>query len=77
MQSETCAEIQRLARDGESYAAFKSAAIASGLEPGEAERFYAALNQDGRVEADVRKSGMELRSEQGWLTSTLSVEVKR
>ncbi|WP_134672646.1 hypothetical protein [Halorussus marinus] len=77
MQNETVDELARLARD-ETYAAFKSAAIASGLTPGEAEQFYSTLDQDDdRVEADVRDSGMEVRSSQGWITSTTSVEVER
>jgi len=45
MQSETVDELARLAR-GDCYAAFKSAAVAIGLTPGEAEAFYSALDVD-------------------------------
>lgn len=45
MQSETVNELARLA-SGDCYAAFKSAAVAAGLTPGEAEAFYSALDDD-------------------------------
>jgi hypothetical protein len=73
MQRETVDELTRLAR-GDSYAAFKSAAEACGLTPGEAEAFYAALDEG--LELDVREAGAELRDGETWLTSTVAVDLE-
>lgn len=75
MNAETAGQLRDLAA-GDSYAAFKSAALAVGLTAGEAEQFYQD-ETDGEVEEDVRDSGMELRSEQGWLMSTAVARVER
>jgi hypothetical protein len=69
----TVAQLRDLA-DGESFAAFKSAALACGMTAREAEFVWQVCDED--VESDVRDSGMELRSDRGWLTSTDSVQLE-
>ena len=78
MNAQTRQQLQTLAT-GECYAAFKSAALAVGMTEREADLVWRADGQPvgEEIVADVRESGMELRSEQGWLTSTVSVEVER
>ncbi|WP_135807330.1 hypothetical protein [Halorussus marinus] len=76
MQSETVGQLRELAA-GDSRAAFKSAAMACGLSESEAELVWRHDGQPGEVVADVRDAGMEIRSEDGWLTSSVSVEVER
>jgi len=76
MQPETIGQLRELAAGG-SRAAFKSAAMACGLSESEADLVWRHDGQPDDIEADVRDSAMEVRSDQGWLTSTTSVEVER
>jgi hypothetical protein len=78
MNAETRGQLRELA-NGDCYAAFKSAALAVGMTEREADLVWRADGQPvgEEIVADVRESGMELRSEQGWLTSTVSVGVER
>ena len=78
MNAETVEQLRDLAA-GDSYAAFKSAALAVGMTETEAGLVW---RYDGTppcgVEADVRDAGMELHGEgkREWLTSTESVELE-
>ncbi len=73
---ETVSELRRLA-DGDSYAAFKSAAVACGMTSEEAELVWQeSRGHEEDLVLDVRDCGAELRSEDGWLTSTTSVELE-
>jgi hypothetical protein len=76
MKATTVEQLRELA-SGDSYAAFKSAALAVGLTEGEAEAVWQVCNEDVEVESDVRESGMEIRGGRGeWLASTTSVELE-
>lgn len=78
LQAETVAQLEALAREGESFAAFKSTARACGLTAEAAEQIYARREGDaGDVELDVRESGAELRDGETWLTSTAVARVER
>jgi len=78
---ETVTELRRLA-DGDSFAAFKSAALAVGMTEAEADLVWQVCgderdDSDGDVpELDARESGVELRSDRGWLTATDAVELE-
>ncbi|WP_435175690.1 hypothetical protein [Halorussus sp. AFM4] len=64
---------------GESKAAFRSAALACGMTSEEADLVWRADGQPvtgDDVVADVRESGMELRSDRGWLLSTVTVDLE-
>jgi hypothetical protein len=71
----TASQLRELA-SGDSYAAFKSAALAVGLAEDEVEAVWQVCNDDVEVESDVRENGMELQSDRGWLASTMSVELE-
>jgi hypothetical protein len=77
--TETTASQLRELASGDSYAAFKSAALAVGLTEDEAEAVWHVCNdEDAEVESDVRESGMEIHGGRGeWLASTVSVEAER
>jgi hypothetical protein len=76
MNATTASQLRELA-SGNSYAAFKSAALAVGLAEDEVEAVWHVCNdEDVEVESDARESGMELQSDRGWLTSTTSVELE-
>jgi len=78
MNAETRGQLRELAQ-GDSFAAFKSAARACGLADDELEAVWSVCQDDDvdEVVFDVRESGAELRSSRGWLTSSLVVEAKR
>ncbi len=70
----TVAQLRDLA-DGDSFAAFKSAALAVGMTEAEADLVWQVC--DEAVESDVRDCGMELRAGDGqWMTSSASVDVE-
>jgi len=76
---ETVTELRRLAA-GDSLAAFKSAARACGMTEAEADLVWQACTDDdgddSRLELDIRESGIELRSDRGWLTASDAVELE-
>ena len=77
MNAQTRQQLLTLA-DGDSFAAFKSAALACGLTQREAEQLYATRHGvEDDVEFDVRESGAELREGDAWLTSTAVARVER
>ncbi|MFC4549360.1 MULTISPECIES: hypothetical protein [Halorussus] len=79
VNAQTASELRRLAR-GRSYAAFKSAALACGMQEAEAELVWHHDGQPSRGEPvlAVRESGAELRGEgAAWLTSTAVARVER
>ena len=81
MNAETVEQLRDLA-DGDSYAAFKSTALAVGMTEAEADLVWRHNGRpatgDGEVEADVRDAGMELHgeTEKAWLTATESVDLQ-
>ena len=81
MNAQTVRGLRDLA-DEDSFAAFKSAALACGLTQEEAERAFASDDAvfadivDGAV-LDVRESGAELRDGENWLFCSRSVRVER
>ena len=77
MLEETRGQLRDLA-DGDSYAAFKSAALACGLSVEEIEAIWQVAADPDRVVLDVRESGAELRGKgKAWLTSTAVERVDR
>jgi hypothetical protein len=79
MNDETVQQLCTLA-NGESYAAFKTAALACGMTEDEADLVWRADCMPpaaGEVDLDVRDSGAELRCDgSAWLTSSKSVELE-
>ena len=77
MRETTRTQLRTLAA-GESYTAFKSTARVCGFSTEEIEAFWQDAHGDEQeIVLDVRDSGAELRSDQGWLTSTAVEEVRR
>jgi hypothetical protein len=79
LTDETVTQLRDLAC-GDSYAAFKSAALACGMTEDEADLVWRADCMPpaaGEVDLDVRDSGAELRCDgSAWLTSSKSVDLE-
>ena len=81
MNAETVEQLRDLA-DGDSFAAFKSAALAVGLTEDEADLVWRCGGRPPATDSDpvldVRDAGAELRGRgKEWLTSTESADLER